>query len=214
MVDSWWRFFHGFGADLFTVYADFSRFIRGTNGEKKNISLLMIFFTVSFSRFAPLSRVWSPLKAEKTEKPEFRIWTPQNQKRRNCWHEGPETTENGKRNLKKGLRSRDTFGAATFGGLGALPFLTDVPNFLSNFGARKSYSQEFVFPSFWRTLGELFRVNSYKNLVFVMKRPNLFTKFLGRLRMNFAIGRLFRSFLTEFPSVQRAFLRSAAPSAK
>ena len=32
-----------------------------------------------------------------------------------------------------------------------------------------------------------------KTLVFVMKRPNLFTKFLGRLRMNFAIGRLFRS---------------------
>ena len=42
------------GADFFTVYADFSRFVRDINGEqKKNISLLMIFFTVSFSRFAP-----------------------------------------------------------------------------------------------------------------------------------------------------------------
>ena len=36
---------------------------------------------------------------------------------RNCWHEGPETTENGKRN-QKGLCTRDTFGAATFGGFG------------------------------------------------------------------------------------------------
>ena len=39
---------------------------------------------------------------------------------RKCWQEGPETTENGKRNLKKGLCSRDTFGAATFGGLGLI----------------------------------------------------------------------------------------------
>ena len=45
--------FSRFGADFFTVYADFSRFVRDINGEKKNISLLMIFFTVSFSRFAP-----------------------------------------------------------------------------------------------------------------------------------------------------------------
>ena len=45
--------FSRFGADLFTVYADFSRFIRDINGEKKNILLLMIFLTVSFSRFAP-----------------------------------------------------------------------------------------------------------------------------------------------------------------
>ena len=124
-----------------------------------------------------------PQKVENTEKPEFRIWTPENRKRRkkrkkrknrnsgsgplktgkggkhgkdgksgcpqnpgkreenelrnevrnfgcnrnelrnkvrNCWHDGPETTENGKRNLKKGLCSRDTFGAATFGGLGMM----------------------------------------------------------------------------------------------
>ena len=61
-VKRWWIF----GADFFTVwcrfftiYADFSRFIRDTNGGKKNISLSMIFFTVSFSRFAP-SQFFSP----------------------------------------------------------------------------------------------------------------------------------------------------------
>ena len=54
-VKKWWIF----GADVFTVwcrfftvYADFSRFIRDINGEKKNISLSMSFFTVCFSRFA------------------------------------------------------------------------------------------------------------------------------------------------------------------
>ena len=45
--------FTRFGADLFTVYADFSRFIRDANGEKKNISLLMIFFTVRFFHGLP-----------------------------------------------------------------------------------------------------------------------------------------------------------------
>ena len=45
--------FSRFGADFFTVYADFSRFVRDINGEEKNISLSMSFFTVSFSRFAP-----------------------------------------------------------------------------------------------------------------------------------------------------------------
>ena len=45
--------FSRFGADFFTVYADFSRFVRDINGEKKNISLSMSFFTVSFSRFGP-----------------------------------------------------------------------------------------------------------------------------------------------------------------
>ena len=53
MVDFWCRFFHGLVPIFFTVYADFSRFVRDINGEKKNISLLIIFFTVSFSRFAP-----------------------------------------------------------------------------------------------------------------------------------------------------------------
>ena len=57
MVDFWCRFFHGLVPIFFTVYADFSRFIRDINGEKKNISLLMIFFTVSFSRFTP-SRIF------------------------------------------------------------------------------------------------------------------------------------------------------------
>ena len=46
--------FSWFGADFFTVYADSSRFVRDISGEKKkNISLSMSFFTVSFSRFAP-----------------------------------------------------------------------------------------------------------------------------------------------------------------
>ena len=36
MVDFWRRFFSRFGADFFTVYADFSRFIRDINGEKKS----------------------------------------------------------------------------------------------------------------------------------------------------------------------------------
>ena len=45
--------FSRFGADFFTVYADFSRFVRDINGEQKNISLSMSFFTVSFSRFPP-----------------------------------------------------------------------------------------------------------------------------------------------------------------
>ena len=54
-VKKWWIFgadFSRFGADFFTVYADFSRFVRDINGEK-SISLSMSFFTVSFSRFAP-----------------------------------------------------------------------------------------------------------------------------------------------------------------
>ena len=41
------------GADFFTVYAEFSRFVRDVNGEKKPSRYLMNFFTVSFSRFAP-----------------------------------------------------------------------------------------------------------------------------------------------------------------
>ena len=52
-VKKWWIF----GADFFTVYADFSRFVRDINGEKKNISLSMSFFTVSFSRFAPSRKI-------------------------------------------------------------------------------------------------------------------------------------------------------------
>ena len=37
-VKKWWIFgadFSWFGADFFTVYADFSRFVRDINGEKK-----------------------------------------------------------------------------------------------------------------------------------------------------------------------------------
>ena len=39
MVDFGCRFFHGLVPIFFTVYADFSRFARDINGEKKNISL-------------------------------------------------------------------------------------------------------------------------------------------------------------------------------
>ena len=47
--------FSRFGADFFTVYADFSRFVRDINGEKKNISLLMIVFSrLVFHRLPPL----------------------------------------------------------------------------------------------------------------------------------------------------------------
>ena len=35
MVDFWRRFFHGLVPIFFTVYADFSRFTRDINGEKK-----------------------------------------------------------------------------------------------------------------------------------------------------------------------------------
>ena len=45
--------FSRFGADFFTVYADFSRFIRDINGEKKKLVIDDRFLTVSFSRFAP-----------------------------------------------------------------------------------------------------------------------------------------------------------------
>ena len=56
-VKKWWifgaDFFHGL-VPIFSRFTPiFSRFVRDINGEKKNISLLMIFFTVSFSRFAP-----------------------------------------------------------------------------------------------------------------------------------------------------------------
>ena len=50
--------FSRFGADFFTVYADFSRFVRDINGEKKNISLSMSFFTVSPFTVCPLSNEW------------------------------------------------------------------------------------------------------------------------------------------------------------
>ena len=53
MVDFGADFFHGL-VPIFSRFArDFSRFARDINGEKK-ISLSMSFFTVSFSRFAPL----------------------------------------------------------------------------------------------------------------------------------------------------------------
>ena len=48
-MKKWWIF----GADFSRFTQSLSRFIRDINGEKKQTSLLMIFFTVSFSRFAP-----------------------------------------------------------------------------------------------------------------------------------------------------------------
>ena len=49
-VKKWWIF----GADFSRFMQSFSRFIRDINGEtKKTFSLLMVFFTVSFSRFTP-----------------------------------------------------------------------------------------------------------------------------------------------------------------
>ena len=56
--------FSRFGADFFTVYADFSRFIRDINGEKKKNVIDDRFFTVSFSRFAP-SRIITQLIKER-----------------------------------------------------------------------------------------------------------------------------------------------------
>ena len=69
------------------------------------------------------------------------------------------------------------------------PRMARVPEF----GARKSIPKN----SSSQAFGEL-EVNFLawiltKTLDFVTKRPSLFAKFLGRLRMNFAIGRLFRS---------------------
>ena len=61
---------------------------------------------------------------------------------RNCWHAGPETTENGKRNLKKGLCSRDTFGAATFGGLGFTYVISLWTMVLSHGWPRKCPSED------------------------------------------------------------------------
>ena len=49
-----------FGADFFTVCADFSRFVREINGEKK-ISLLMIVFSrLVFHGLPPLELPWTP----------------------------------------------------------------------------------------------------------------------------------------------------------
>ena len=50
-VKKWWIS----GADFSRFMQSFSRSIRDINSEK-NISLLMIFFTVSFSRLTPLSK--------------------------------------------------------------------------------------------------------------------------------------------------------------
>ena len=46
--------FSRFGADFFTVYADFSRFIRDINGEKKHLVIDDLFHG-SFFTVCPLS---------------------------------------------------------------------------------------------------------------------------------------------------------------
>ena len=43
MVDFWCPFSSRFGADVFTVYADFSQFIRDINGEKKKLVIDELF---------------------------------------------------------------------------------------------------------------------------------------------------------------------------
>ena len=53
MVDFWCRFFTVY-AEFFTVYKGHKRW--------KNITLLMIFFTVSFSRFTPSRFFWSMVR--------------------------------------------------------------------------------------------------------------------------------------------------------
>ena len=99
--------FSRFGADFFTVYADFSRFVRDINGEKKNFSLSMSFFTVSFSRFAPsrLIRVVKTVFLENSVLAPYRrqvILTKMAKmtiyilptKTRGCASQSPETNEN------------------------------------------------------------------------------------------------------------------------
>ena len=82
-MKKWWIF----GADFFTVwcrffftvYADFSRFVRGINGEKENISLSMSFFTVSFHGLPPLE-MGAPKRTRKKRKNE----STKNQSKNQC----------------------------------------------------------------------------------------------------------------------------------
>ena len=55
MVDFWCRFFHGLVPIFFTVYADFSRFIRDINGEKKTCRYRWAFSRLVFHGLPPLS---------------------------------------------------------------------------------------------------------------------------------------------------------------
>ena len=57
MVDFWRRFFSRFGADFFTVYADFSRFVRDINGEKKTSRYWWSFSRLAFHGLPPLDWV-------------------------------------------------------------------------------------------------------------------------------------------------------------
>ena len=67
----WWIF----GADFSRFMQSFSRFIRDKNGEKKKSRVIdMIFFTVSFSRFAPQNFFRSPRSYP--GKTICALWTP------------------------------------------------------------------------------------------------------------------------------------------
>ena len=57
MVDFWCRFFSRFGADFFTVYADFSRFIRDINGEKKTSRYWWSFSRLVLHGLPPLDKM-------------------------------------------------------------------------------------------------------------------------------------------------------------
>ena len=57
MVDFWCRFFSRFGADFFTVYADFSRLLRDANGEKKHLVIDVSFSRLVFHGLPPLDLV-------------------------------------------------------------------------------------------------------------------------------------------------------------
>ena len=60
-VKKWWilvPIFSRFGADFFTVYADFSRFVRDINGEKKASRYRWAFSRLVFQGLPPLEVRW------------------------------------------------------------------------------------------------------------------------------------------------------------
>ena len=57
MVDFWCRLFSRFGADFFTVYTDFSRFVRDINGEKKTSRYRWAFSRLAFHGLPPLDKI-------------------------------------------------------------------------------------------------------------------------------------------------------------
>ena len=51
---------------------------------------------------------------------------------------------------------------------------------VTTFGGQKGYSQEFVFPRFWRSSGELFSVNADPNPLFYVQKAQIVQKLLGK----------------------------------